>query len=120
MSLAAHLYVGETSQDALNEFYPRYASYFLTHTPSQYRAVEITRAEYDRRASPHGALFVGSPQQIIDKIMYERELFGHQRFLAQIDIGGLPFANVAKVIELLATRIAPIVRGQSESPPPKK
>jgi probable LLM family oxidoreductase len=120
MSLAAHLYVGETSQDALNEFYPRYASYFLTHTPSQYRAVEITRAEYDRRASPHGALFVGSPQQIIDKIMYERELFGHQRFLAQIDIGGLPFANVAKVIELLATRIAPIVRGQSESPPPTK
>jgi probable LLM family oxidoreductase len=110
MSLAAHLYVGETSQDALSEFYPRYANYFLSHTPSQYRALEITRAEYDRRASPHGAIFVGSPQQIIDKIMYQRELFGHQRFLAQIDIGGLPFANVARVIELLATKIAPIVR----------
>jgi probable LLM family oxidoreductase len=111
MSLAAHLYVGETSQDALGEFYPRYASYFLTHTPSQYRTVEITRAEFDRRASPVGAIFVGSPQQIIDKIMYQRELFGHQRFLAQIDIGGLPFAKVASVIELLATKIAPAVRG---------
>jgi alkanesulfonate monooxygenase SsuD/methylene tetrahydromethanopterin reductase-like flavin-dependent oxidoreductase (luciferase family) len=110
MSLSTHLHMDENSQDALNEFYPRYAGYFLSHTPSQYRAVEITRAEYDMRASPHGALFVGSPQQIIDKIMYQRELFGHQRFLAQIDIGGLPFANVARVIELLATKVAPIAR----------
>jgi alkanesulfonate monooxygenase SsuD/methylene tetrahydromethanopterin reductase-like flavin-dependent oxidoreductase (luciferase family) len=115
MSLSTHLYMDENSQDALNEFYPRYAGYFLSHTPSQYRAVEITRAEYDMRASPHGALFVGSPQQIIDKIMYQRELFGHQRFLAQIDIGGLPFANVARVIELLATKVAPIVRQSQPS-----
>jgi hypothetical protein len=39
---------------------------------------------------------VGSPQQIVDKILYEYDLFGHQRFLAQIDIGGLPYAKVAR------------------------
>jgi probable LLM family oxidoreductase len=111
ISLATHLYVQENSQDALNEFYPHYAGYFLSHSPSQYRGVEISRAEYDSRASLHGAIFVGSPQQIVDKIMYQRELFGHQRFLAQIDIGGLPFAKVARVIELLATKIAPVVCG---------
>ena len=55
-------------------------------------------------------LFVGSPQQIVDKILYEYELFGHRRFLAQIDIGGLPYAKVAEVIELLATDVAPVVR----------
>jgi probable LLM family oxidoreductase len=111
VSLATHMYIGENSQDALNEFYPYYAAYFLTHTPSQYRAQQISRADYESRASPHGAIFVGSPQQIIDKIMYERELFDHQRFLAQIDIGGLPFANVARVIELFATKVAPVIRG---------
>jgi alkanesulfonate monooxygenase SsuD/methylene tetrahydromethanopterin reductase-like flavin-dependent oxidoreductase (luciferase family) len=84
----------ENSQDALNTFYPHYAGYFFTHTPSQFRAQEVTRADYEARAAPHGAIFVGSPQQIIDKILYERELFGHQRFLAQIDIGGLPFAKL--------------------------
>jgi alkanesulfonate monooxygenase SsuD/methylene tetrahydromethanopterin reductase-like flavin-dependent oxidoreductase (luciferase family) len=57
------------------------------------------------------AIFVGSPQQIVDKILYERELFGHQRFLAQIDIGGLPFVEVARVIELFAAKVAPVVRG---------
>jgi probable LLM family oxidoreductase len=111
VSLATHMYIRENSQDAVNEFYPYYAAYFLTHTPSQYRAQPITRADFNGRASQHGAIFVGSPQQIIDKILYERELFGHQRFLAQIDIGGLPFALVARVIELFATKVAPIIRG---------
>jgi alkanesulfonate monooxygenase SsuD/methylene tetrahydromethanopterin reductase-like flavin-dependent oxidoreductase (luciferase family) len=111
VSIATHMHVRENSQDALNAFYPYYAGYFLTHTPSQYRAQEVTRADYEERAGPHGAIFVGSPQQIIDKILYERELFGHQRFLAQIDIGGLPYADVARVIELFAANVAPVIRG---------
>ena len=111
LSIATHMHVRENSQDALDGFYPYYSGYFYTHTPSQYRAQEIGRADYEERAGPHGAIFVGSPQQIIDKILYERELFGHQRFLAQIDIGGLPFAEVARVIELFATKVAPVVRG---------
>jgi len=117
VSLATHMYIGENSQAALDEFYPHYAGYFFTHTPSQYRAQKITRADYDGRAGPHGAIFVGSPQQIIDKIMYERELFGHQRFLAQIDIGGMPFAKVARVIELFASKVAPVIRRQAQRAP---
>jgi probable LLM family oxidoreductase len=110
VSIATHMHIKANSQDALNTFYPYYADYFFTHSPSQYRAQEVTRADYDERAAPHGAIFVGSPQQIIDKILYERELFGHQRFLAQIDIGGLPFADVARVIELFAAKVAPVIR----------
>ncbi len=117
LSIATHMHVQENSQDALNEFYPHYAGYFRNHTPAHFRAQEISRADYEARASPHGALFVGSPQQIIDKILYERELFGHQRFLAQIDIGGLPFAKVARVIELFSTKIAPVIRGEPWSRP---
>jgi alkanesulfonate monooxygenase SsuD/methylene tetrahydromethanopterin reductase-like flavin-dependent oxidoreductase (luciferase family) len=69
----------------------------------------ISKSDYAQLASPRGSLFVGSPQEIVDKILYEHELFGHQRFLAQIDIGGLPFAKVAQVIELLACNVLPIV-----------
>jgi probable LLM family oxidoreductase len=112
LSVATHMHVQDNSQDALNEFYPHYAGYFRNHTPAHFRAQDITRADYEERASPHGALFVGSPQQIIDKILYERELFGHQRFLAQIDIGGLPFASVARVIELFSTKVAPVIRDE--------
>jgi probable LLM family oxidoreductase len=110
VSVATHLHVQRNSQDAFDGFYPHYAAYFRNHVPTRYSAREITRDEYARLASPEGALFVGSPQQIVDKIMYERELFGHERFLAQIDIGGLPFAQVASVIELLASEVLPAVR----------
>jgi hypothetical protein len=54
-----------------------------------------------------------SPQQIIEKILYQHEIFGHSRFIAQIDIGGIPFHKVAEGIELLASEIAPIVRKET-------
>jgi alkanesulfonate monooxygenase SsuD/methylene tetrahydromethanopterin reductase-like flavin-dependent oxidoreductase (luciferase family) len=111
VSIATHMHIKENSQDAMNTFYPYYAGYFFTHTPSHWRAQEVTRADYEERAGPHGAIFVGSPQQIIDKTLHERELFGHERFLALIDMGGMPFVEVARVIELFATKVAPVIRG---------
>jgi probable LLM family oxidoreductase len=110
VAVATHLHVQKNSQDAMNTFYPYYAGYFRHHVPTQYRAREISRSDYEQLASPTGALFVGSPQQIVDKILYEHGLFRHQRFLAQIDIGGLPYAKVADVIELLSTAVMPVVR----------
>jgi probable LLM family oxidoreductase len=110
VAVATHVHVQKNSQEAMDTFYPYYAGYFRNHTPHQYRAREISRSVYEQLASREGPLFVGSPQQIVDKVLYEYELFGHRRFLAQIDIGGLPYAKVAEVIELLATDVAPVVR----------
>jgi alkanesulfonate monooxygenase SsuD/methylene tetrahydromethanopterin reductase-like flavin-dependent oxidoreductase (luciferase family) len=111
VSLAGHMHVGETSQGARDEFYPFYAQYFLLHAPRQSYAREIPRDEYEKRAAADGPLFVGSPQEIVDKMLWERELFGHQRYLAQIDIGGLPFSAVARTIELLEAKVLPALRG---------
>ena len=61
-------------------------------------------------ASPKGALVVGSPGQVIDKILYEHELFGHTRFLAQMSVGELSHQKVMHSIELFGTRVAPEVR----------
>ncbi|MNP51510.1 hypothetical protein D3C76_1458340 [compost metagenome] len=63
--------------------------------------------------SPDTALFVGSPQQVVEKILKQYELFGNKRFIAQLDIGGLPFKNIIEGIELLATEVAPIVRKET-------
>jgi alkanesulfonate monooxygenase SsuD/methylene tetrahydromethanopterin reductase-like flavin-dependent oxidoreductase (luciferase family) len=97
----------------MDSFYPYYASYFRNHSPDPSRIRDISRSDYEQLASPEGALFVGSPQQIVDKILYEQRLFGHQRFMAQIDIGGLPYAKVAEVIELLAAEVAPVLRRET-------
>ncbi len=110
VGVSSHLHVQADSQTARDEFYPYYARYLGHNLPNRDRGWQVSRADFEALASPRGALFVGSPQEIIDKILYEYELFGHQRFMAQIDIGGLPFAKVATAIELLATRVLPEVR----------
>jgi alkanesulfonate monooxygenase SsuD/methylene tetrahydromethanopterin reductase-like flavin-dependent oxidoreductase (luciferase family) len=110
VAVATHCYVAPQSQAARDEFYPYYRAYFSSHAARPYFAREVPRDVFETRAAPNGPIFVGSPQEIIDKLGYERELFGHDRFLAQIDIGGLPYAKVARAIELLATEVLPAIR----------
>ncbi len=107
IAVATHVYLAPDSQTALDEFYPHYSAYFRSHAPRENLAREVPRDVYETRASAKGPIFVGSPQQIIDKLMYERELFSHDRFLGQVDIGGLPYAKVVRSIELLATKVLP-------------
>jgi alkanesulfonate monooxygenase SsuD/methylene tetrahydromethanopterin reductase-like flavin-dependent oxidoreductase (luciferase family) len=110
VAVATHVHLAKDSQTALNEFYAHYSAYFREHAPRPDFAGEISREVYEKRAGPTGPILVGSPQQIIDKLMYERELFAHDRFLGEVDIGGLPYAEVAKSIELLATIVLPAMR----------
>jgi len=109
VGISGHLHVQDDSQRALNEFHPHYARYIGHNLPNRDAGWRVSREDYERLARPQGPLFVGSAQQIIDKILYEFELFGHDRFMAQIDIGGLPFEKVARSIELLAREVLPAI-----------
>ena len=70
----------------------------------------MTRAQYDASTELRGANLVGSPQQVAEKILFQHELFGHERFLIQFTVGTLPHASVMRSIELLGTEVAPLVR----------
>ncbi|EOP56199.1 LLM class flavin-dependent oxidoreductase [Bacillus cereus] len=98
-------YTAENSQDALSEYYPHIHAGMLALRGGGYPKQQFTNA-VDYR----DALMIGSPQQIIEKMLYQYELFGQQRFMAQIDFGGVPFDKIEKNIELIATEIMPAVR----------
>jgi len=57
---------------------------------------------------------VGSPQQVVDKILFQHELFGHQRFMAQVSVGHLPHSRAMRAIELLGTEVVPALRAEPE------
>ncbi|WP_042349259.1 LLM class flavin-dependent oxidoreductase [Bacillus massiliigorillae] len=98
-------YTAENSQDALNEYYPYINSGMLSLKGGGYPK------EYFAQMSDYReALMVGSPQQIIEKLLYQYELYGQQRFMAQIDFGGIPYSKIVKNIELIATEIVPAVK----------
>ena len=110
VAVTSYIHVARTSQEALETFYPYRTNYFKSLGGDRVKHMSFSRSEYEWEAEKENALFVGSPQQIIDKLLYQYELFGHQRFIGQVDIGGMPFDKVAQVIELLGTEVAPVVR----------
>lgn len=109
LGVTSHFYVEETSQGARDAFYPYYSRYIGDNMPHA-RGTPLARDAFDAWAAPHGALFCGSPQEVIDKMLWEYEMLGHTRFLAQVGLGGLPFKETARSIELLASEILPVVR----------
>jgi probable LLM family oxidoreductase len=113
VAVTGHTFIGKTSQQAKDDFYPYYANYWEYVNKQRGMGAKMSRSDFEHMASPETGLFVGSPQQIIEKILHQHELFGHQRFIAQMDIGGLPYSKVAEGIEMLATEVAPVVRRET-------
>lgn len=109
LGVTSHVHVARTSQQARDEFYPYYSRYIGDNMPGAH-GVPLARDAFEAWAGPQGALFAGSPQEVIEKILWEHEILGHRRFLAQIGLGGLPFATTAEAVELLATEVLPVVR----------
>lgn len=98
-------YVADNSQDALREYYPH-----LNTGMKAIRGVGYPKQQFAQAIDKRDALMVGSPQQVIEKLLYQYELFGQQRFMAQIDFGGVPMAKIERNIDLIATQIMPAIK----------
>jgi len=105
IATAGFFYAAETSQQALREYYP-HINEGMKRTNGQGFAKQL----FAQGTDPHNIMNVGSPQQIIEKILYQHEVFGHQRYIAQIDFGGVPFNKIMKNIELIGTEILPAIK----------
>lgn len=69
-----------------------------------------SRAQYERSGSPDGALFIGDPDKVADKIIRHHGIFKNDRFLLQMDTGVMPHKDLMRSIELYGTKVAPKVR----------
>jgi probable LLM family oxidoreductase len=113
IAVSSHSYVAENSKQARDECYPSYAhsmKYLLKKLRGQY--YNVSRSDFDYMTAPDTALTVGSPQEMIDKIMHQYELFKHDRYILQMDMNGLPFENLAKSVELVSTKVMPVVKNE--------
>src|SRR4051812_9085003 len=111
LSINSHAYVADTSQQAAEEFYPAYSA-MMNRIGRERGWSGMTRQDFDALRTPRGALVVGSPDQVVEKILFQHEVFGHQRFLAQMSVGSLPHDQALRSIELFGTQVAPAVRAE--------
>jgi probable LLM family oxidoreductase len=109
LSINSHTFIADSAQEARDIFYPPYAD-VMGRIGKERGWSGLTRQQFDASTGPKGALLVGSVQEVVDKILYEHELFGHTRFLAQMSLGAMPHDMVLRSIELLGTKVAPAVR----------
>jgi len=105
IATAGTFYVAETTQQAMQEAYPHVDSGMRLLNGQGYPKQQFAQAQ-DKRS----VLNVGSPQQIIEKILYQHEMFDHQRYIAQMDFGGVPFDKLMKNIDLIGNEILPAIK----------
>ncbi|MDQ3655041.1 MAG: LLM class flavin-dependent oxidoreductase [Chloroflexota bacterium] len=111
VAINSHGYVADSMDEAIEDS-------FLPHKATMDRIGRergwppLTRGRFEAGATLQGALVAGSPDAVAAKILYQHELFGHQRFLMQISVGTMPHDKVLRSIELLGTKVAPLVRDE--------
>ncbi len=113
VGINSHAYVADGSQQAADEYFPAYAG-MMNRIGRERGWSPMTRHQFDTLRSPRGALVVGGPEEVAEKILFQHELFGHQRFLAQLSVGDMPHDRILRAIELLGTEVAPVVRREVE------
>jgi probable LLM family oxidoreductase len=109
LSINSHGYVAPTSQEAADDAWPPFAT-MMNRIGRERGWPPMVRQDFEASRTLRGANFVGSPQEVIDKILFQHEIFGHDRFLVQFSVGTLPHDRIMRSIELFGTEVAPVVR----------
>jgi probable LLM family oxidoreductase len=108
VGISSHGFIADTSQEALDIAFPAHHA-AMARIGRERGWRPGGREEFEAGASPQGAYFMGSPQQVIDKILMQHEWFGHDRFGLQLSVGTLPHDKVMHAIELFGTVVKPAI-----------
>jgi alkanesulfonate monooxygenase SsuD/methylene tetrahydromethanopterin reductase-like flavin-dependent oxidoreductase (luciferase family) len=104
-----HMYVGEDAEKVASEFFPHYAK-MMDRVGRSRGWQPMSRPQFDFMRAPEGSLLVGSVEQVVEKILYQHQLFGFTRFVAQSSLGTLPHELTMKSIEIFASQVVPEVK----------
>ena len=111
VAINTHAFVGETSEKADAAFAAPYLG-VMNRIGRERGWPPSGKREYEALRSPRGALAVGSPEQVAEKILFEHELFGNQRYMGQMSLGAVDHKAVLRSMELFGTEVAPVVRAE--------
>src|SRR5712692_4306603 len=103
-------YVAATTQEAADDFFPGYAR-AVTDVGKERGWAPMTRAAFDAQRGPQGALLIGDPDEVVDKIVRHNEaLGGISRINFQMNASSLPHVKIMRAIEAIGTRVVPALR----------
>ncbi|MBV9109929.1 MAG: LLM class flavin-dependent oxidoreductase, partial [Gemmatimonadetes bacterium] len=107
VGINSHSFVAETSQEAADAFWPSYGE-TMSRIGRERGWPPPTREQFDALCGPRGALLVGDPKTVAEKILFQYDIFGNTRYL--LYFSGMPHRTTMRAIELFGTQVAPLVR----------
>jgi probable LLM family oxidoreductase len=111
LAINTHAFVGETSEAADAAFARPYLA-MMNKIGRERGWPPSGPAEYEALRSPRGAVAAGSAEQVIEKILFEHELFGNTRYIGQMSVGAVAHRDVLRSMERFGTEVAPAVRAE--------
>lgn len=115
VSISSPGFLAATHREAVDMSHPYFESGWMANHHQRGQGVPMPLAAYEAQSTPAGAFFLGSPQEVIDKILAQYELFHHDRMTIQMGFGNVPQKEMLTSIELLGTEVAPVVRKEIAS-----
>jgi probable LLM family oxidoreductase len=109
LSITCHYHVGETPERAASEFWPAYTVFDHKIAPER-GFPPMNYRMFENSMKKRSWLAVGSPEQVTEKILFQHEVLGNDRWIGCSSMGGLPHRDVMSSIELFGTQVAPAVR----------
>lgn len=114
VAVSSHGLLADDAQQAKDEFALHWGEIMRKGLRNRFPPRELPREYLDMEMGPRGAMYAGDAKEAIAKIRWEKELLGMDRLLLQFDWGGVPYAKVARSIEILGTEVLPAVRGKGK------
>ena len=105
VATAGFFFAAETTQQAQRDYYAH-----INEGMKLTNGRGFPKQQFAQGADTRDVMNIGSPQQIIEKILYQHELFGHQRYIGQMDFGGVPFDKLMQNIDLIGNEILPAIK----------
>lgn len=110
LSMSVGGYVGSSSKQARDIMYPHFAQFMMEHNHQRGRGMQLPRDAFDAGASPGGSYVVGDADEVIDKILRFREMYGLTRIILQIGMGSMPQRDLLAGVERLGAEVVPAIR----------
>ena len=111
LSINSHGFIADTSQEAADIAWPPFEA-MMTKIGRERGWPPMGRDQFEASRTLRGANFVGNPEEVVEKILFQHEIFAHDRFLLQLTVGSVDHARTMRAIELYGTEVAPAVRAE--------
>lgn len=109
VSINSHGFIADDSTQAADDYFPSFQQ-MMNKIGRERGWSGITRQQFENSRTLRGSDFVGNPDEVIEKILFQHKIFNHQRFLIQLGIGSIPHDKMLHAVELLGTKVAPVVK----------